>query len=268
MNKIVLKFVGLVASFFLIWFLLSLIDWATILEVEEKGNKTEKAVGDLYVDAIHRRFTMITEDSLAQPVIDIIDKIKEANDLDSDFKLHFIVEEQINAFAFPDDNIGLLSGLVLACESPEELAGVIGHEIAHLEKNHVMKKLIREVGLSTLVSMASGSNSTVIQETFKKLTSSAYDRSLESEADLTSIEYLNNAKIDHRPLAEFMFRLSLDQGNVSRNVELFSSHPASEDRAKYILEENKDIELTFEPIMSEEKWKAYQAAVKSYIAEK
>jgi len=267
MTKLILKFSGAVAVFFLIWFLLSNIDWVSIFKVNEATNKTEEKIGQLYVDMIQQSETMIEVDSLIQPIIDIIDQIKKANEIETDIKLHIVEKDEVNAFAVPDGNLVLFSGLVEECLSPEELAGVLGHEIAHMEKNHVMKKLVKEVGLSVLISMASGNNGTIIQETFKTLTSSAYDRSLESEADLVSIEYLKNANIDFRPFAEFLFRLSLEESSIQQSMQLMSSHPGSEDRAKAILENSENYEGKSRPLMTDQKWKLFQTAFVNQIVQ-
>ena len=158
--------------FFTTWFLLSLIDWVDIFQVRKTTNETEAKIGELYMELIKENETLITLDSLYTPIVEMIDQIKEANDLGLDVKLHIIQKDDINAFAIPDNHLVLYSGLINECESPEELAGVLGHEMAHMTNNHVMKKLMTEVGLSVIVSMASGGNGTMIQETFSALTSS------------------------------------------------------------------------------------------------
>jgi len=266
MNKLAKQLFAIVLSFFVLWFLLSRIDWVGIFKVKEATNKTEQKIGDLYVEMIQQNETVIEIDSLIQPIVDIIDQIKKANNIDSDIKLYVLDKDEINAFAIPNDNLVLFSGLINDCQSPEELAGVIGHEIAHMEKNHVMKKLVKEVGLSVLVSMASGGNGTIIKETFKTLTSSAYDRKLESEADLTSVKYLKKADIDFRPFAEFLFRLSLDDSKHQKHLQILSSHPGSEDRATSILEENKNYAEVTRPIMPNEKWISLQDSFQEHIS--
>jgi len=259
MAKPLLKLFLIVISFFAIWFLLSRIDWMEVLEINKKTDKTEEKIGELYIELMQKNEKIVKTDSLRQPIIDIIDQIKEANDLEIDVKLLVIDKDDINAFAIPDDNLILYTGLIEECQSPEELAGILGHEIAHMKENHVMKKLVKEVGLSVILSMTSGGNGTVIQETFKSLTSSAYDRSLESEADQLSVEYLQNADIDSRPFAEFLFRLSLDEDERLSQLQLMNSHPASEERAKSILENQLFDEGSLRPLMSVEKWNALKA---------
>jgi Zn-dependent protease with chaperone function len=51
-----------------------------------------------------------------------------------------------NAFALPDNSVVVTDELIALAEHPDELTGVIAHEIAHIERNHVLKNIIRSVG--------------------------------------------------------------------------------------------------------------------------
>ena len=104
---------------------------------------------------------------------------------------------------------------------------------SHLQKNHVMKKLSKEIGFSVLMSMT-GANATMIKEVLHTLSSSAYDRNLEREADMESVNYMINANIDPRPFADFLYELSLDN-ELHKYTYWVSTHPESEARAKTIL---------------------------------
>ena len=126
--------------------------------------------------------------------------------------------------------------MIQDCKKTEALQGVLGHEIAHIEKNHVMKKLSKEIGYSVLLAAAGGSKTgEVTRQIFKTLSSTAYDRKLEKEADITSVNYMIKAKIDPKPMADFMYQMAQDNQS-EKYMEWISDHPDSEERAKYILE--------------------------------
>jgi predicted Zn-dependent protease len=138
----------------------------------------------------------------------------------------------------------IYTGLIAACENEAELYGVIGHELAHMEKNHVMNKLIKEIGLSVLISMTTGNgNAEMIKEAIKHLSSTAYDRSLETEADLTAVEYLEKASINPEPFANFLYRLADETKHLPSQIYWISTHPESKERAEEIIQhiQNKDI---------------------------
>jgi len=110
--------------------------------------------------------------------------------------IHVLNNKEVNAFVLPNGHLVLYSGLIVAAENQEELSGVICHELAHIELNHVVKKLIKEVGLSVLISMTTGGGTDIIKETAKMLSTTAFDRSMEKKADIKAVEYLVKANIN------------------------------------------------------------------------
>ncbi|HBR85348.1 MAG TPA: peptidase, partial [Erythrobacter sp.] len=54
----------------------------------------------------------------------------------------------------PGGQVLLFDGLVQQAESPEELAGVLGHEVGHVRERHVMTALLRQFGMSILLAGA------------------------------------------------------------------------------------------------------------------
>ncbi len=123
-----------------------------------------------------------------------------------------------------------------------------------------MKKLSKEIGFSVLMSMT-GSNAQVIKEVVHTVSSSAYDRALEQEADLESVNYMLNAEIDPRPFADLMYELSLEQEGNSV-TEWVSTHPESEDRAEYILNYVKNKKIKSKKILSEQSWEDFKESIK------
>lgn len=218
------------------WIGLSKIDWVTIFKVEEKADNTEEKLGDLYWKFISETQTEITNQLCNVAVDSIITMLCAANELDkSEIKVHIIESDEINAYAMPDAHLVINTALITASDSPEELAGVIGHEIAHIQLDHIMQKLINQVGLSVLIAATTGqSGSTQISELVKLVSSTAFDRSLEKEADLKSIDYLVNASINPTPFADFMAKLAEKEGDVSGYLDWVSTHPASQERSEYL----------------------------------
>jgi len=67
-------------------------------------------------------------------------------------------ERQINAFALPGNHIFVFSGLIERAKTPDEVAGVLAHEIGHLELRHPTRGLVQQLGLSAVISMMFGGN--------------------------------------------------------------------------------------------------------------
>lgn len=263
MIKIFLQLILLVGSFLALWFGLSRIDWRTTFKIEEKGENTEERLGNLYWDVIRKLEKEVKDPIVYSEVDSLLLRICEANAIDRKaIKLHLLDKDEVNAFAFPGHHLILYSGLIKECENAEELCGVIGHEIAHMEKDHIMRKLIREIGLSVLVAMTTGGgNPEIIQRAIKILTSSAYSRELEREADITGTDYLIQANIDPEPFATFLYRLGSREKDFPDQLFWITSHPGSEERAKAILEYIKIKQINATPVMDSLEWKALQEAV-------
>lgn len=242
--------------FFSTWFVLTQVDWMTVFKVHKVADKTEERLGELLWDIFKKSEKENINPFVASSIDSIVTKICSENGIDKQLiKVHIFDKDEINAFALPNGHLLIYSGLVLAVDNQEELSGVICHEIAHIQLNHVMKKLIKEVGLSVLISMTTGQGGTeIIQETAKLLSSSAFDRSLEKEADIKAIEYLVNAKINPEPFANFLYKLSQNEHEAMKYLSWTSTHPDSKVRAEYIIEYSRNKSTKYEPILSAETW--------------
>jgi predicted Zn-dependent protease len=241
MKKILVELVLTVAIIAAIWFGFLQVDWMKLLNIEQTTQNTEEKIGDLFWKLLKSSETEITSDSIVAPVDSMLTRICNANSIDrKKVKLHLLLKDEVNAFALPSNHLVVYSGLITSCENEAELYGVLSHELAHMEKNHVMNKLIKEIGLSVLISMSTGNgNAEIMKEALKHLSSTAYDRKLETEADLTAVDYLEKANIDPEPFANFLYRLADETKNLPSQIYWISTHPESKERAEKIIERIK-----------------------------
>ncbi|NVN96227.1 MAG: M48 family metallopeptidase [Bacteroidetes bacterium] len=264
MKKIILQFLTILILFYACWFALYQVDWMKFFKIEQITKKTEEKLGDLYWDIIQKTENENNSDSIVYKVDIVLNHICQANNIDrKKIKLHILKKDDINAFALPNNHLIIYSGLIEECENEAEMSGVLCHEIAHMEKQHVMKKLGKEVGLAVLVSMTTGSgNGEVAKRTLKLLSSNAYDRNLESEADLTAADYLIKANIDPEPFANFLFRLAKNEKNLPKQVFWISTHPDSEERSLKIIEYIKNKEILKDSLLSGKQWNSLKEQIK------
>lgn len=261
MQKIFIRGVLIVCSFLGLWFVLQNINWMRIFNVEKNTQKTEEKLGKLMFDYFKSIDEEVTNPLITKTVDSLVNAVCEANQINTEtLKVHILKNSEINAFALPDRHLVIYTGLIEATDTQEALIGVISHELAHIEKNHVMRKLMKEIGLSVLLSMISGqSNGTVIANTAKVLSSSAFDRSLEKEADIIAIDYMVNTHVNPEPFANFLYFLGGDTHIVT---EWISTHPVSEDRSAYILEYINGYErIEYKEIISPILWKDFRDEV-------
>lgn len=244
-----------------LWFGLSQINWIGILGLDVLTQNTEQKLEDLLWDAIQDSEEICSDTQANEALQAMWTRMCEANQLNpNSVQVHLVKNDEINAYAFPGGHILIHSGLVQTLESPEELAGVLGHEVAHVQLNHISKKLAKEVGVSILLSAAGGGSAAgeAIKEILSQLSSSAYDRSLEKEADLKSVEYLKNAGI--HPCAMVAVMEKLEDENQSSIPSWLGSHPDLSERKEYLKNAAANLVLSEKPLLDSAAWEALQTA--------
>jgi predicted Zn-dependent protease len=242
MKKLLIQGLVLILLFLSTWFLLQQVNWMSVFRVEKVTEKTEQKLGDLFWDFFKKADKENKNQFIINSIDSLVNRICVSNQMNrKQIQFHILDKDEMNAFALPNGRLVIYSGLILEADNQEELCGVICHEMAHIELNHVMKKLIKEVGLSVLIQMTTGgSGADMIKETAKILSSTAFDRGLEKEADMKAVEYLIKANIDPEPFANFLYKLSDSENGIIKYLSWISTHPESKERAEYIIELCKD----------------------------
>ncbi|MEM9338088.1 MAG: M48 family metalloprotease [Bacteroidota bacterium] len=153
-----------------------------------------------------------------------------------DWEIFIINQDVLNAFAAPGGKIYVYTGLIYFLDTEDDLAGVIGHEIAHADQRHGSKQLQTQYGISALLSIALGGqaqSTQTIGQVVAGLGTLSFSRSDEAEADDLSVRYL--AGIDRyacNGAASFFEKLLENQ--ETRQPEFLSTHPDPENRVEDI----------------------------------
>jgi beta-barrel assembly-enhancing protease len=258
MHKALLHFVILASVFFGVWRILSQVDFTGHLNIAQFSKDNERKIGDFIVQTMRRE----NEGPDVNAAREFAEKIKvricKANSIDdATIQLYVLSKDEVNAFALPGRHLIIYSGLIRRCRNPEEISGVIAHEIAHMERGHVTKKLVREVGLSMLMTMAGGDAPGEIgRQVLKVLSSTAFDRDQENEADSDAVHMMAKAGIDPEHLANFLFRLSQEQKGFISGFKWLNTHPNSQDRSSMILNLRNKEKYSVTPVAGEKEWEA------------
>ena len=168
--------------------------------------------------------------------------------------------DMVNAVALPGAQVLLFDGLVQQAESPEELAGVLGHEVGHVRERHVMTALLRQFGLSVLLS---GANSG-LGDTVFGLAQMGYSRDAEREADEYARARMAQSDISPLGAASFFERLAEQAGETENAVAVtgwIASHPSSRERARAYREAAKG-RKDFPPVLTLAEFKALKSMCK------
>lgn len=130
----------------------------------------------------------------------------------------------VNAAALPGDHVLIFEPLLRRAEGPDEVAGVLAHEIAHIENRHVAEAMVRQLTFGLFVAMVGG-NTGANLETFL---GARYSRGAESEADEDAIRMLRSAAISPAGAADFFARVAEDEarlGVLGQGLSYISTHP-------------------------------------------
>jgi len=172
---------------------------------------------------------------------------------DRDVRVSVVNLPIVNAVTLPGGRIVLFDGLVKAAASPDEVAGVIAHELGHVRHRDVLESLLRQLGLSVLLGGLDGH----VGGYTNALLASAYSRDAEARADGFAIDALAQAHISPLPTARFFRRLSAgeDGGGIGRLSAYLSTHPMSQDRAARFIAAAK-LHHDDRPVLDADQWGA------------
>jgi Zn-dependent protease with chaperone function len=208
-------------------------------------------------------FTNYCDDSdeAARILNDLAQRIMEASDVPQRDDIWItIVDAPIpNAFALPDDSIIVTDDLIQVAESPDEVTGVLAHEIAHIERNHVMKNIIRQLGAGIFFDVVFGGAGAgqAIAVASVNLAGLRYSRGDEAEADARGLDYLEAAGIDTGGLARLFDRFQEIEHDSGELPTLLSSHPATPARAAAARARSR---RGLHPSLSERDWRIVRQA--------
>jgi len=161
------------------------------------------------------------------------------------FTFFLVRSGSINAFALPHNFIGINTGLLLATQREDELAGVVAHEIAHVSQRHIVRAIAdmkrmalplaaamvasaalaaasKQAGQAAMVgSMAAGAQHQI-----------SFTRANEQEADRIGMRLLAKAGFDPRGMSDFFTKLERLSGGSTKDQipEMLLTHPRPESR--------------------------------------
>ncbi|HPI76015.1 MAG TPA: M48 family metalloprotease, partial [bacterium] len=198
--------------------------------------KTEKHYGNATVQQIGQYYGYIEDAPLSDYVNRMgrsIASVGHRTDINYEF---FIVDtDEVNAFAAPGGFVFISRGMLEEAESEDEIAGVIGHEVAHISAKHGAKRIKKLpfilVGMGILASNTDD-RTTRIAEYALSLAQLHYSREDEYEADKLGAAYSRDAGYDARSLATMFQKLEKENpsGNLSKLEVALSSHPKTTGR--------------------------------------
>ena len=150
-----------------------------------------------------------------------------------DFRVRVVNLEMNNAFALPGGRILLTEGLLRFAESPDEVAGVLAHEMGHVIHRHTTAAMIEGLGLAVLFGVLLGDfGAGAVGWAGEYLVGATFRREAEAEADGSALDLLARAGLRSQGLADFFERLERESGGTPTYLHLLSTHPSNESRRR------------------------------------
>jgi beta-barrel assembly-enhancing protease len=231
------QFLIVAGVFGALWFGLAQIDFVKFFNLRGLSQRTEQKIGDIVVKAVEQEKRPVKDVRTQKILNDIAAKLCASAPVPpGKVTVHLVRSAEVNAFALPGNHLVIYTGLISHCDSVEELCGVMGHEIGHIALSHVAKRLGTEIGASVLASIATGAGAETITSVIHTLSSRAFERGQEADADAFSVKTLKKAQIDPDAFAGFMQKMAEMNGDTPEILEWVSTHPDSKKRVAAIRE--------------------------------
>lgn len=188
-------------------------------------------------------------------------RLLAASGAKSTFKVVVVDWKLLNAFAAPGEQIVLTREVIEKAGSPEEVAGVLAHEMGHGLELHPETGIVRTIGLAAALELVTGGSSGSFANIGLLLTQLSYTRVAEREADAQGLRMLERARISTKGIVDFFKRVEQLEGKSAAGrtigqIDLLRSHPQSEERAKAAAERQN---YATTPALEPSEWDALKA---------
>ncbi|GAB6070714.1 M48 family metalloprotease [Thiomicrorhabdus hydrogeniphila] len=214
-------------------------------DLVEYDSQTEQELGRAFTNALYRHYNLYEDFDTNDYIRKIGHKLASYTGNNRHYSFYVIDDNNINAFAGPNGVIGIHTGLITACDTEDELAAVIAHEISHVTQNHLSRRyeysstqgsintiatllaaiLIGSQDPSAGIATLMGGMGLNMQQQLKN------SRQHESEADAFGIQLLYKTGYNPHAMGDFFARLSKEsQLDTIKVPEILRTHPVSEHR--------------------------------------
>lgn len=207
-------------------------------------HEQEMALGDNIVAVMLDRSTVTRSEAILAPITDRL--LKNLGETYYEYKFHIIREEEPNAFALPGGHIVVHTGLIQFADSPEQIAGVLAHEIGHVERRHSINRLGVSLGISFLLSGITDSGN--MGQLLETALSMKFSRNQEEEADDVAFDLCIKSGIHPRHLSQFFKKIEDKYGDTDGITTLISTHPELKERQEKIMKRLKEVKIKEVPL--------------------
>jgi predicted Zn-dependent protease len=227
-------------SFLLLFFLFG----SSIREVYALTTEEEKKLGKQILLEMEGKVEMVRD----LPLQNFIEKVgyslvDQVGPTPFEFKFYVVNAPDPNAFAIPGGYIFITTGLIVLAENEQEVAGVLGHELAHVMRRHISQMIerMKRINIASMVAIlaamlaggggtGSQAGATMAMATAEALTLK-YTREMETDADQNGLQYTIKAGYDPNGMITFLNKIMRISLALAPKIPSYlSTHPAAEER--------------------------------------
>jgi len=203
------------------------------------SRQSEIDLGRSVAKQVEKQYGLVNDPELQARVAKIGARLAAVSDRpDMPYTFKVLNGKEINAFAAPGGPVYLFKGLADAMPSDEELAGIIGHEIGHIVKKHVLTNIERAMVAQLLllgIGIAGGGMPAMLPSMAMSAVMAGFSRNVEEQADHLSVIHTMRAGFNPYSTLIAMEKLKDVSPEKGGQVgELFIDHPHTQDRINYI----------------------------------
>jgi predicted Zn-dependent protease len=224
-------------------------------KVKAISEKDERAIGENVSAQVRKEFGVFQDAAVTKYVALVGSLLAQASSR-PDLKWEFIVldTDGVNAFAAPGGIVHITRGALGLIKSEAELAGVLGHEVAHVMKRHTAISIEKSNRTKLITDMAPGSTEYIAalgRAAYDNIVERGFDRADENEADSEGIRLANKVGYNPAGLSTFLTKLMERNKGESERNGLFASHPETQDRIEKIAKQIKTEKLAATAMVAE-----------------
>ena len=257
---------GAIGSALLILFVLvpaladQLADYVPPEREQALGDAVARQLADFLTEEDEPAPGICTQSEGALALAAMTDRVATGVDLPYPLRVSVLDHDLVNAVALPGGRVLLFRGLIDAATTPEEVAGVLAHEIGHVIHRDPVRGVLRAAGTAGIIGLLLGDffGASVIAAGTDAVLNARHQRGAEQRADEAAYVMLSRAGLPSTPFSAFFNRLKAEHGGAPGPLRYLATHPDLGGRAERAAAADTVGGSTFRPVLPDRAWIALQ----------
>jgi predicted Zn-dependent protease len=213
----------------------------------------EEKLGQMVVKALAPEAKRCKDAAVQRTAESILRELERATPSPYQLRLYVVDDKMVNAFAAPGGHIVLYRGLIEKTKSPEEVAGVLAHEMQHVIQRHGTKAMMRGLGIRILLAALLG-DAGMLGELTGTLGELHFLRQDEDSADREGMKSMQRARLDPYGMVDLLRTLEKEAAGMPEAIKYLSTHPQTKERIAEMERLAKLADYKPRPLLAGQAW--------------